>query len=134
MKYLFFISILFASLQSCDQNKKIIAERLSITDSVAINYFRGNGSMDTVIAIKIIRDKKAIEQLAEYISNSSADEQQCGFDGSIHFFRNNLVLQDIDFRMNDAGCMHFRLKINGEWFNTKLSNDAKSFLEKIKAQ
>lgn len=130
MKYFpFFIVLIFCS---CNRNQKIIAERLSITDSAAINFFAGNGTMDSVVSVTIIRDKKQLDTLAQFISDASTGEKQCGVDGSIHFFRSNMVLQDIDFRMNDADCMHFRLKINGEWFTTKLSEEAKRFLERVK--
>ena len=121
-------------MQSCNHDQKVIAERLSITDSVAINFFKGDGTMDTVVRVKMIRDKEQIKQLSNFISSSSAPAKACGVDGSIHFFRNDLVLQDIDFRMNDADCMHFHLQIDGEWFTTELSKDAKAFLLQLKSQ
>jgi hypothetical protein len=83
------------ALFSCNQANVKLNERLAAADSIAINYFKGDGSMDTVVAVKIIRDKKIVEQLAGFISTHPANEtMRCGYDGSLHFFKNNTVFQD----------------------------------------
>jgi hypothetical protein len=100
---------------------------------VAINYFKGDGSMDTVIAVRIVRDKKTIEQLSDLIGAASAELNiKCGYDGSLHFFKQNRVEQDIDFRMNDKDCMCFSFKQEGRIIATVLSSDAKELLEAIR--
>jgi hypothetical protein len=118
-------------LSSCDRTNKQIAARIKDADSAAINYFTGDGKMDSVRLVKIIRDKKQLDQLAGFISAVAADDQQCGFDGSIHFFKTNKVMQDIDFRMNDAQCMYFRFKVNGKYSSTRLSPEARQLLQSI---
>lgn len=129
VKKLLIISIILTGLASCNKSNKQIAAAIANADSVAINYFAGDGKMDSVRSVKIIRDKAKLEQLAGFISASSASDHQCGIDGSIHFFKKNMVMQDIDFRMNDANCMYFRFKTNGEYQSTTLSPEAKQFLE-----
>ncbi len=131
VKILFIILIAVAGLTSCNKSNKQIAAAIANADSVAINYFAGDGKMDSVRSVKIIRDKAKMEQLAGFISAVSASDHQCGIDGSIHFFKNNMVMQDIDFRMNDANCMYFRFKSNGEYQSTALSPEAKQFLETV---
>lgn len=89
--------------------------------------------MDTVVAVKIIRDKKQVSQLAELISATTTDANlKCGYDGSLHLFKDNRVIQDIDFRMNDVNCMLFSFMQEGKITGTKLSPEAKQFLESIK--
>lgn len=89
--------------------------------------------MDTVIVVKIVQDKKTIGQLSDLISASSAEANiKCGYDGSLHFFKNNMVVQDIDFRMNDMNCMFFTFKQEGMLVATILSPEAKKILESIK--
>ena len=91
--------------------------------------------MDTVIAVKIVSDKKILEQLSGLIAASSAEANaKCGYDGSLHFFKKDMVVQDIDFRMNDVACMFFLFKQEGKIAATVLSPAAKKLLESIKKQ
>jgi hypothetical protein len=120
-------------LVSCKRSDTKIKERISNADSIAINYFKGDGTMDTVVAVKILRDKKIMEQLCSLISQESADvNTKCGYDGSLHFFKENRVEQDIDFRMNDKECMFFTFKQEGKLSATVLSPEAKQLLETIR--
>jgi hypothetical protein len=126
----FTLLILFTA---CNRPNAKIKELISNTDSVAINYFKGDGTMDTVVAVKIVRDKNTIGQLNGLVSASStAANLTCGYDGSLHFFQKNMVVQDIDFRMNDANCMLFTFKQEGILVATKLSPEAKLLLESIR--
>ncbi len=125
-----FISII---LCACNTTHKKLHEKIAGTDSIAINYFKGDGSMDTVLAVKIIRDKKEVVQLTDLITASSTSLQDdCGYDGSIHFFKNNAVLQDIYFRMQGDRCSQFTFLLNGNRAATALSADAKKMLEEWK--
>lgn len=120
-------------LTACNSTNKKIKEKISNTDSIVINYFRGDGSMDTVIAVKIVRDKKQIEQLVNLISASSAKPNlKCGYDGSLHFFKKNMVVQDIDFRMNEPACSYFSFRQEGNIAATILLPEAKQLLENLK--
>ena len=86
-KGLIFLLLLIA-LAACNKPDKKIKERISNADSLAINYFKGDGTMDSVIAVKIVRDKKIIEQLISLISASSTIiNTKCGYDGSLHFLK-----------------------------------------------
>ena len=120
-------------LTACNSINKKIKEKISNSDSIVINYFKGDGSMDTVVAVKIIRNKELINQLSTMISASSAKPNlKCGYDGSLHFFKKNLVVQDIDFRMNEPACSYFSFKQDGNIAATMLSPEAKQLLEIIK--
>ncbi len=124
---------LFVMLISCKKSNTKIKERIINADSVAINFFKGDGSMDTVVAVRIVRDKKTIEQLSNLIGTSSTELNiKCGYDGSLHFFKQNIVQQDIDFRMNDKDCMCFSFKQNGKLAATILSPEAKELLEVLR--
>ena len=122
-------------LSGCDQSNEEIKERIIDSDSVAINYFRGDGNLDTVVAVKIIRDSGKIAQLAQFISaGPSSKKQNCGYDGSIHFFKMSKVIQDVNFRMNQANCMHFSFFQNGNFKTSELSTEAKALLDSISKQ
>ena len=106
-----------------------IKENVSNSDSAAINFYKGDGSMDTVVHVAILRNKKEIADLADLIESGTTENFKCGYDGSLHFFKNNAVIMDVDFRMNDAACMHFSFIMNGKLYSTKLSTAAKQLLQ-----
>ena len=132
MRILYFALLISLAVTSCNNKNEAIAGRLAVADSAAINFYKGDGTMDSVVSVKIIRDKEQLKQLTGYVSSGSTGNLKCGYDGSIHFFKANVVLQDIDFRMNDANCMHFSLLMAGKLYSTKLSAEAKQFLETVK--
>jgi len=133
MKNLYVLLSLVIVLVSCNNTNEKLKERINNSDSVAINYFKGDGSMDTVVAVKIIRDRKMINKLSALIAaKKSSANFKCGYDGSLHFFKMNRVIQDIDFKMNDADCMHFSFSQEGKLTATKLSSEAKQMLESLK--
>ena len=122
-------------IMACNHANKEIKEHITNSDSLAINYFKGDGSMDTVVTIKIIRDKKIISQLAAFIGGQSVKgNSKCGYDGSLHFFKMNRIIQDIDFQMNDANCLQFSFLQDGKIAYTDLSQDAKRLLETLRKQ
>ena len=133
MKY--FLTIILAGLiiSGCNQTTKQLKEKIINADSAAINYFKGDGTMDTVVAVKIIKDKKVIEQLTEFITGSSASvKDNCGYDGSIHFFKNDAVVQDIFFSSNKQECSQFVFVLNRKKEATSLADEAKDVLAGIK--
>ncbi len=120
-------------LSACNKTGKQLKEKIANADSVAINYFKGDGTMDTVEGVKIISDKNILEQLTSLITASStAMKNDCGYDGSIHYFKMNRVIQDIDFRMNEDGCSLFSFLLNGKKEATKLSADAGRLLNVLR--
>ncbi|MES2429941.1 MAG: hypothetical protein V4556_03330 [Bacteroidota bacterium] len=130
---LLILSVAVFFLLSCNHENKKIKEIISGSDSVAINYFKGDGRMDSVVAVKIISDKKIIEQLTTMIGEDAQnDVNKCGYDGSLHFFKLNKVIQDVDFRMNDVNCMQFSFVQDGKVRASTLSPEAKQLIESIK--
>lgn len=85
--------------------------------------------MDTVVKVIILRDLKQVSALSGYLESKQVAASKCGYDGSLHFFKKGMVLQDVDFRMNDAQCMHFSFALDDKIYSTKLSPEAKQFLQ-----
>lgn len=99
---------------------------------MAINWYKGDGSMDTVTAVKIIKDKNSINQLAKLAGGNVTETRSCGYDGSLHFFKLDKVIQDIHFRMNDENCLHFDFVLDGKRYSTALNADAKKLLQSLR--
>lgn len=122
--------VIFAS--ACRQTNDDLAKHLAGTDSVAINYFKGDGTMDTVITVRVIRDTAIVQQLAAAVAeNETKGEVNCGQDGSLHFFRKNQVVQDVDFRL-EHDCTQFSFRQLGIVKYSKVSAAAKDLLLDLK--
>ncbi len=119
-------------LFSCNNTNTAFIQKVKDADSIAINYYKGDGSMDTVAAVKIVKDKQQIEKFTRFIASAGTENFKCGYDGSLHYFKKGMVLQDVDFRMNDVQCMHFSFMLNGELFATTLKAEAKQLLELVR--
>lgn len=119
-------------MAACNNTAHQVYDRISDADSVAINYFKGNGTMDTVIAVKIIRDSISINKLTDFVTNDATPvTNTCGVDGSIHFFKNDFVVQDVFFS-GGKDCMQFRFTEQGIKYATELTADARNFLQSLK--
>ena len=130
--YLLLLYVLIVTV-SCSHSNDAISKRISNSDSVAINYFKGDGTMDTVVAVTIIRDQQIINQLSNFISEKKAEmNYTCGLDGSMHFFKMNKVVQDINFGMNATGCSYFSFVLNGKSQATSLSVAAKELIVSLR--
>lgn len=120
-------------LTGCDNSVKQLGENIAGADSIAINYFR-DGKMDTVTAVKIIRDKKSIEDITALMTESSVPvKDKCGYDGSIHFFKNDQVIQDVFFSSTTEECRMFLFQLKGKDIATQLDDKAKEFLSSQKS-
>lgn len=133
MKNFVVIACVVFFLSACNRNGNALKEKIGTADSVAINFFKGDGTMDTVVAVKIVRDKQSVEKLTSLICSASAAlKNNCGYDGSIHYFKNNIVIQDIDFRMNSADCSQFSFLLDGQRVATELTGEGRLFLSGLK--
>jgi hypothetical protein len=130
MKY-FFIMLAISVLASCKQSVTGLPAKIIESDSMAINWFKGDGSMDTVITVKIIKDKTTINTLAKMAGGYVTTIKNCGYDGSLHFFKMDRVIQDITFRVNNEACNHFSFVLNGQAYTTELGAEAKALLSKL---
>ena len=134
MRTIAFFASLLVCLTACRTGtNKNLKELTANADSVAINYFKGDGTVDTVVTVKIIRNENDINKLSDFVSaNSTNPDAACGYDGSIHFFKQDSVVTDIYFRMNDEHCMLFSFLQDGKLTATTVSEDAKQFLEGVR--
>jgi hypothetical protein len=131
MKYLFpAFFIIFIS--ACKQSVTKLPDKIIDSDSMAINWFKGDGSMDTVVSVKIIKDKNAMNGLAKMAGGYVTGNFKCGYDGTLHFFKMNKVIQDISFRMNDAQCSYFSFMLEGQAYTTELTTGARALLQTLR--
>jgi hypothetical protein len=77
------IVLLLFILFSCSKPSGI-KNVITNADSVAINYFKGDGTADTVTNMVMLKDKNQISKLAGYIETTTTEDYKCGYDGSIH--------------------------------------------------
>jgi hypothetical protein len=132
-KLFLLLSLAIVFLAACSRTNTKIKERISGSDSVGINYFVGDGKMDSVVDVHIVKNKETIAQLAEMIAEKSLSSlNKCGYDGSLHFFKHDSVIQNVFFRMNDVNCMQFSFQQDGEFKTTALTPEAQTLLQTIR--
>jgi len=120
------------TLIACHTSNKEIRSAIENSDSVAINYFNETVT-DSVVAVKIIRDKHTMDRLTDLISaDTTAFMTHSGVDGSIHFFKQDAVVEDIFFTLHDDNSMFFFFKQGGRIVATSLSSSAKELLQSLK--
>ena len=129
MKNVVLIFFILIVVTGCNNTARQLRQTISGADSIAINYYKGDGKMDTVTAVKIVRDKKLIDDISALMTESSVSAQnKCGYDGSIHFFKNDKVIQDVFFNSSTEDCRMFVFALKGKDVATGLDDKAKEFL------
>lgn len=114
-----------------EQGRKIIEH----SDSVAVNYFTGDGKIDSVTKVTMIKSKEDITSLEnEATAATFKAEKKCGYDGSIHFFKNNRVVLDVWFKKNDEKCNAFEFTYQGKLVHTKMSKKAIELLNGVQTK
>jgi hypothetical protein len=114
---------------SCNNVHQPTRTLLNNTDSIAINFFTGDGKMDSVTAVSIIKDKVTIENIVQQATASIfTNKKTCGYDGSLHFFKSNRVVLDIWFKKNDPTCNAFEFTYNGKLVHTTLTSEMATML------
>ncbi|MFN8244249.1 MAG: hypothetical protein U0X40_09390 [Ferruginibacter sp.] len=126
---LLLISVLF--IAACHKPSGI-KNIISGSDSVAVSFYTGDGTIDSVTRVVILRQKEDLEKLAGYIESDQQDPNNCGYDGALHFFKNSVVSRQVYFRMNNVNCMHFSFMMDNKAWYTRLSPEAKQYLEQVK--
>jgi hypothetical protein len=120
-------------LTSCKQQNVQLKERIQNSDSVAVNYFKGDGTMDTVVVVRIVKNKDVLNRLTNLIAERVIKKKSnCGVDGSLHFFKNNIVIQDVYFRLNGEDCRQFSFSIDRLQQAGELPEAAKQLLLQLK--
>jgi hypothetical protein len=115
-------------LVACHSADKELNAIVINSDSAAIIYYSPADTVET----RIIRDKQILDKLADFVSAEKTDHATiCGYNGSIHFFKQDSVVQDIYFNMYTAHCNYFIYKKDGQPAATVLSPEAKQLLESL---
>lgn len=119
-------------IAACNSRNRTVYEQINQSDSIAINFFKGDGTMDTVVTVRIVRDSSTIAALADYITAESSEMQhRCGYDGSMHFFKNNIVVRDIYFS-NTGSCRFFLFTDKGKRVVATLPDAAGALIQSIR--
>ena len=113
MKALFgiaLVTLVVYFFSSCAQPDKAWRERLVNIDSVAINFFAGNGSMDSVVGVTVVRDAATIDSIRQWITAEQAkpSNEPCGPQASMHFFGMGKVMHDAEWGIASCGLVQYR--------------------------
>jgi hypothetical protein len=133
MKFFAALVIITLVVLSCNNVHQPTRTLLNNTDSIAINYFTGDGKMDSVTAVCIIKDKETIENIIQQATASIFTKKKtCGYDGSLHFFKSNRVVLDMWFKKIDPTCNAFEFTYDGKLVHTTLTSEMATMLHSFK--
>jgi hypothetical protein len=106
------VVVLLFCFAACSQPDKAWRTRLVHIDSVAINMFPGNGSMDSVLGVTVIRDKGTIDSICRWVTEAQADKPStpCGPQASLHFFSRGMVMHDAELGTAACGVLNYRFQ------------------------
>lgn len=123
------VSIIATILLSCGGSSSSISKQLSASDSLVINFTAPqSGSISKSVTTT---EAKAIHKLARFVDGKKAEEFKCGYNGSLLFFSNGKLLNDVSFNYSETGCQHFLLSVDGKLEITEMSNEAVDFLKSL---
>lgn len=123
------IVIILFILTACNNVHQPTRMLLENADSIAINYFTGDGKMDSVTQVYMLKDKVVIANIIQQTTSSIfTNNDVCGYDGSLHFFKNNRVVLDMWFKKNNTKCNAVEFTYNGKLIHTKLTNEMAAIL------
>jgi hypothetical protein len=124
--------LLLISLIACNSKHHLLAEKIAGCDSVAINFFKGDGQMDTVTKVLIVKDPAVVKKIAGYVcEDKEGMKANCGVGGSLHFFKFDKVIQDVYFTPFNSDCNLFSFKLDGQNETTRLSKEAKNTINQL---
>ncbi len=115
-------------LSSCSGGGAV-SKRLAGSDSLVITFNVPNS--DSVINMISTTETKAIRKLARFLDGKPAEQDKCGYDGNMIFFKNGQQVLPVVFRYSDSGCRHFLFDIENKLTSSRMSNEAASFLQSL---
>ena len=114
-------------LVSCGHSP--LVSHLQDSDSISIRFTEpGTGSVIKVVATG---EPYAITDLLQYADSEETEQQQCGNDGKIIFYKKGTVAGEVSFNYTDDGCRHFLVMANGKLTATKMSYQARDLLKSL---
>jgi hypothetical protein len=124
--------LLFFSCNNVHEQGRNIIEH---SDSVAVNFFTGDGKIDSVTKVAMIKLKEDISLIENEATAATFNaDKKCGYDGSLHFFKKNRVVLDIWFKKNDEKCNAFEYTYQGKLVHTKMGNKAIELLNGVQSK
>jgi hypothetical protein len=130
MRLLIFILsfILFSCDNSVEDKLEDITEN---SDKVEIFFYNGmESNIDDKSKIVVISDKNEIERIMKFVSSEDTPEYKCGYNGSISFFKENVLLLEMEFNI-EVQCNHFSFILNSAIFYKEMTGEGRSYLENL---
>ncbi len=129
MKALAVFTILICCI-SCGK-QSVVSKKLAGCDSLVITFNAPNS--DSVRGMVNTTEKKAIRKLIGFLDGKEAEMKDCGFDGSMVFFRDGQQVMPVVFKYSQENCQHFLFDADNKVMSTKMNNEEVKFLESLSA-
>ena len=74
----------------------------------------------------------AISRMADFIDAPATQMFKCGFNGKMFFFKEDNLIQEVDFQYEMEECRHFVFMLEGKLMSTRMNNEATDFLDALR--
>ena len=119
---------LFFIFNSCKESK--VHTSFSQADSLVIHFKdRAGTQIEKTVETSA---QKAISRMADFIDAPATQMFKCGFNGKMFFFKNDNLVQEVDFQYELEECRHFVFMLEGKLMSTRMNNEATDFLDALK--
>ncbi|MBX7044715.1 MAG: hypothetical protein K1X86_02665 [Ignavibacteria bacterium] len=124
------IVILSCVFFSCDDSiKNLLDKQIAGTDMVKLYFYDKTGRLTNKNNIITVQDKEIIAKLLQAISDETAKDNKCGYNGSMEYFKEGKSLLTSEFNsLPECSNIIFRLKDN--MYSKKLSAESIVILNK----
>ena len=132
MKNTFKIFILFLVLifSSCEDSiRASLDKQLSGTDMIKLYFYDKSGNLTNKDNIVTIQDKDIISKLMQAVTDETAPEYKCGYNGSIEYFKENKSILVGEFNTM-PNCSHIIFRLKKDMYSKILSPESLIILNK----
>ncbi len=114
-------------LFSCKQTA--VQQKLSVTDSVMVQFFNEDGLIYKAITST---EEPAIKKLSSFMDNRSVTPAKCGSSGKVLFYSDRRLLLDVTYHLISEECRYFTYTMDGRLLHVAMSNEAADFLTSLR--
>lgn len=109
----------------CSCRQSAVRASFSGADSLVVHF--KNEKAGVVTKTVQTTEANAVKKIIGFIDASVTEDFKCGYDGKMFFYKEEQMVQEVDFQMNDEACRHFSFLLDGKLMSTKMSSEAVDF-------
>lgn len=121
------VLLVITVMASCSSSA--IGKKLKGCDSLVVTF--NVPDSDSVVNVVSTTETTAIQKLARFLDGKPAEQNKCGYDGNMVFFKGGKQVLPVVFKYSEEGCRHFLFDLDNKVVTSQMSNEAANFLKSL---